>query len=125
VVNIKYVITDPVKGQITVSDLRGHVREGDTVQVIFTVIKGHTDTLSLVSYTAPGATFVASQASQQTIYDLSTGTFGPGTYKLTVKVPPTYFQVDFVCGLAIDQFGPANSNVFYSAQGRLFSADNG
>ncbi len=125
VVNIKYVITDPIKGTKTVTDLRGNVREGDSVQVIFTVTGGHADTVSLVSYTAPGSTFVASQASKQAVYDLSTGSFGPGTYKLTVKVPATYFQVDFVCGLAIDQFGPENSNVFYSAQGRLFSADNG
>jgi hypothetical protein len=33
--------------------------------------------------------------------------------------------VDFVCGPAIDRFGPATSNIFYSAQNRLLSADNG
>ena len=79
---------------------------------------------TLVSYTAPGPTFVASQAAQQQIFDIDTGVFGPGSYTLTVTIPHCYYQVDFVCGNAIDHFGPANSNIFYSAQNRLFSADN-
>ena len=44
---------------------------------------------------------------------------------MKVTIPNCYFQVDFVCGDYIDRFGPAGSNVFYSAQGRLESADNG
>ena len=109
-----------------VSDLRGNTAEGETVQVSFTVAAGTApETLSLVSYTAPGSTFVASQAAQQQIFDVDTGTFGPGTYTLKVTIPYSYYQVDFVCGSVIDTFGPANSNIFYSAQNRLFSADNG
>lgn len=100
--------------------------EGETVQVSFTVAAGTApEQLTLVSYTAPGPTFVAAQAAQQQIFDLDTGTFGPGTYTLQVTIPYSYYQVDFVCGAAIDTFGPAGSNIFYSAQNRLFSADNG
>ncbi len=51
--------------------------------------------------------------------------FGPGTYTLTVSNPHSFFQVDFVSGYAIDHLGPANSNIFYSNQNRLVSADNG
>ena len=119
--NVHYIID----GYKVVTNLRGQVHQGDTVQAVFTVAKGYVDTLSLVSYIAPGATFSAANASQQTIYQDATGTFGPGTYTLSVVVPKCYFQVDFVCGYAIDKFGPAGSNIFYSAQDRLISADNG
>jgi hypothetical protein len=44
---------------------------------------------------------------------------------LSVAVPSSYFQVDFVLGAAIDHLGPAGSNIFYTPQGRLISADNG
>jgi hypothetical protein len=44
---------------------------------------------------------------------------------MTVVVPRCYFQIDFVCGSVIDHFGPAGSNIFYSAEDRLISADNG
>lgn len=118
---VKYVIN----GKYVYSDLRGHVHQGDTVQVQFTVLSGHTDLLSLVSYTAPGASFDANTASQQQVYQAASGVFGPGYHTLTVVVPRCYFQVDFVCGSVIDHFGPAGSNIFYSAQGRLISADNG
>lgn len=114
-----------IDGRRKVTNLRGNVHQGDTVSVTFTVKAGHTDIFSLVSYTAPGSSFSASDANQQNIYQDSTGVFGPGTYTLMVVVPQCYFQVDFVCGYAIDQFGPAGSNIFYSAQGRLISADNG
>lgn len=114
-----------IDGKTRVSDLRGHVHQGDTVQVTFDVLAGHTDVLSLVSYTAPGSSFNANTASQQKIYQDASGVFGPGWHSLTVVVPQCYFQIDFVCGYAIDHFGPAGSNIFYSAQGRLISADNG
>ncbi|HEX4144968.1 MAG TPA: SdrD B-like domain-containing protein, partial [Pirellulales bacterium] len=120
--NVVYILN----GTTAVSDLRGNTVEGETVQVSFTIAAGTApETLSLVSYTAPGSTFVASQAAQQQIFDVDTGVFGPGTYTLTVTIPYSYYQVDFVCGSVIDTFGPANSNIFYSAQNRLFSADNG
>jgi hypothetical protein len=41
-----------------------------------------------------------------------------------VTLPGNFYQVDFVLGSTIDQLGPAGSNLFYSAQGRLLSADN-
>ena len=109
----------------TVSDLRGNTKEGDLVQVVFTITAGAPIQLSLVSYTAPDSTFVAGHASQQVMFDVDTGTFGPGTYTMSVTDPDSYYQVDFVVGAAIDRLGPANSNIFYSAQGRLISADNG
>ncbi|MDB5311282.1 MAG: sdrD 1, partial [Gemmataceae bacterium] len=112
----------------TVSDLRGNTRPGDKVAVTFTVklpagVTSHAFTL--VSYVAPGASFDAATASRQTIYDSATVVVTVnGTYTLTVLNPCSYYQVDFVCGGAIDKFGPAGSNIFYSAQNRLFSADN-
>ncbi len=120
--NIVYLIN----GTTPLSDLRGTTHEGDTVQVSFTVVAGaQPQRFTLVSYTAPGATFDANTAAQQKIFDTDSGVFGPGTYTLTVSNPHSYFQVDFVGGYAIDRLGPANSNIFYSAQNRLFSADNG
>jgi hypothetical protein len=44
---------------------------------------------------------------------------------LTIRIPNSYFQIDFVCGPIIDRFGPSTSNIFYSAQNRLLTADNG
>ena len=108
-----------------IPDLRGHIHEGDTVKVRFSVATGHTATLALVSYTAPGSSFDATKASLQSVYQFATGTFTPGCHTMTVTIPKCYFQVDFVCGDYIDHFGPAGSNVFYSAQNRLISADNG
>ncbi len=120
--NVVYVIN----GVTPVSDLRGTTHEGDTVQVSFTVAAGtQPEQLTLVSYTAPGSTFDANTAAQQQIFDCDTGVFGPGTYTLSVSNPHSYFQVDFVSGYAIDKLGSANSNIFYSAQTRLVSADNG
>jgi hypothetical protein len=120
--NVVYVIN----GTTPVSDLRGTTKEGDIVQVSFTVVAGVLpQRFTLVSYTAPGSAFDASTAAQQQIFDSDSGVFGAGTYTLTVSNPHSYFQVDFVSGYAIDKLGPAGSNIFYSAQTRLFSADNG
>ena len=99
--------------------------EGDTVRVRFNVACGHTATLTLVSYTAPDSTFKASDAYEQQVYQHATGTFTAGCHTMTVTVPKCYFQVDFVCGDYIDHFGPAGSNVFYSAENRLIDSDNG
>ena len=120
--NIVYVIN----GTTAVSDLVGKTKEGDTVQVSFTVVAGATpDRYTLVSYTAPGKTFDPATAAQQEIFQMDTGIFGPGSYTLDVRIPHSYFQVDFVIGSAIEPFGPAGSNIFYSAQTRLVSYDNG
>lgn len=126
VVNIWYTISGC---GTKYTDLRGHTHEGDTVTVHFTVLAHHTETLSFVSYTAPGSSFDANTASQQVIYNYQTGTFTAGstnkTFAMTVKIPKCDYQIDLVCGQMIDKFGPAGSNIFYTPQGRLFSADNG
>ena len=109
----------------TVTDLRGNTQAGDTVQVTFTVSAGMTDQLSFVTYTAPEPAFNAATAGEQEIFDQATGAFGPGTHTMTVQIPDGYYQIDFVCGPAINHLGPAGSNIFYSAEGRLLSADNG
>ncbi len=119
VTNISYIIN----GTTSVTNLRGATAQGDQVTVVFTVTSG-TATVTLVSYTAPGSTFSSSTASQQQIFQEQTGTFGPGTYTLTVQLPNAYYQIDFVDGAAINQLGPSGSNIFYSSQNRLFSADN-
>ena len=120
--NVVYLID----GITPVSDLRGATHEGDTIQVSFTVVAGaQPQRFTLVSHTAPGAAFDANTAAEQKIFETDGGVFGPGNYTLTVSIPHSYFQVDFVGGYAIDHLGPASSNIFYSSQSRLFSADNG
>jgi uncharacterized repeat protein (TIGR01451 family) len=122
--NVSYKITNG-STSTTVSTLTGNTAQGDTVSVTFTVPTGASPMVySLVSYNAPGPTYQASQASQQTIFQDATGTYGPGTYTLTVTIPNNYYQIDFVCGAAINQFGPSGSNIFYAAEDRLFSSDN-
>jgi hypothetical protein len=117
-----------INGCTIVTNLRGNTNAGDLVTAVFTIPAGVTDTLSLVSYTAPEPYFNANTASQQKTFDLATGDFTGGAngnvYTLTVQIPNSNYQVDFVCGLAIDQLGPAGSNIFYTPQGRLISADN-
>jgi hypothetical protein len=114
-----------INGTTKVTTLNGNVHQGDTVQAFFTVRSGHTAEVSLVSYRAPGATLDPTTESQDVETASQTGTFGPGTYSLTVQVPSSFFQVDFVLGPAIDHFGPAGSNIFYGRQGRLLSRDTG
>lgn len=118
-------ISFQTNGQATVTDLRGHTHQGDHVVVTFTVLPGHYDQLSLVSYTAPGPTFDAKTADQQVVFQTDIGTFGPGVHTLSVDLPDCYYQVDFVCGPVIVHLGPAGTNNFYTPQNRLFSADNG
>ena len=119
--NVSYVIN----GTTTVTNLSGNVNQGDTVKVNFTITAGAAaHQYSLVSYTAPSPVFIASEASQQQVFHSATGVFGPGSYSMTVVVPNCNFQVEFVCGAVLAQLGPEGSNIFYTAQGRLISADN-
>jgi hypothetical protein len=117
-----------INGTTVVSNLRGNTNAGDLVTAVFTIKAGWEQTLSLVSYTAPEPYFNSNTASQQKIFDLATGTFSGGAtgnvYTMTVQIPNSNYQVDLVCGLAIDQLGPAGSNIFYTPQQRLLSADN-
>jgi hypothetical protein len=124
VTNISFTVIAPDGTQTTVTNLRGHTAQGDTVVANFTVTAGPT-LVSLVSYNAPGSSFNAGTAGQQTIVADVSGTFQPGPQSLSVTIPNNFYQVDFVLGTAIDHFGPAGSDIFYSAQNRLLSADNG
>src|ERR1019366_9057012 len=67
----------------------------------------------------------ANTASQQMIVDDASGSFGSGMHSLTVHLPDNFYQVDFICGPAIDKLGPAGSNILYHAQDRFISGDNG
>ncbi len=118
------ILTDASGNKI--KDLRGNTNQGDEVTVNFTLTNatGANALLTLVSYTAPGSTFVAKDAYKQEIFDTDSRTFGSGTYSMTVQNPNAFYQIDFVWGLAIDRFGPEGSNVFYTPQNRLISADN-
>jgi hypothetical protein len=122
--NVYYTITR--NGTSTnVSTLAGNTNQGDEVTVTFTVPAGSgPEYLSLVSYTAPDAYFDANRASQQQIFEAQTGFFLPGTHSMNVSLPGSNYQVDFVCGPIINQLGPAGSNIFYTPQNRLISADN-
>jgi uncharacterized surface anchored protein len=126
VTNVSFTVITPGGTQTTVTNLRGNTQQGDTVVANFTIAPTSSPvTVSLVSYNAPGSSFNAGTAAQQSILVVATGTFSAGQHSLTVQLPDNYYQVDFIAGQAIDQFGPANGNIFYSAEGRLLSADNG
>jgi protocatechuate 3,4-dioxygenase beta subunit len=124
--NLSFTITHPDGSQVTVTDLRGQTHIGDTVTANFTVA-GHAKAVvvSFAVYTTAGPTFDPATAAQDAVVQDATGTFGPGAHSLTIQVPNDFYEVDLVVGAAIDQFGPAGSNIFYTPQGRLLSADNG
>jgi hypothetical protein len=98
--------------------------QGGTAAIDFTVAEGCNVELSLVSYKAPSDTFSADTASQQVLFDSATGMFGAGPHTLVVDLPNCFFQLDFVFGAPLATLGPAGSNNFYGAQGRLISAWN-
>ena len=98
----------------------------------------HDRELTLVSYYAVGSTFSDSTAYEQTIYQQDTGTLTAGTKaltdSLTVKIPNSYYQIDFVCGQAINElepnqnnnaYGPDSADILYHAEGRFISSDSG
>lgn len=102
------------------------VQSGDDVTVTFYLYGGcDPRTLSFVSYTAPTSYFDRVTAEQQVVFDSVTGTFGPGTHTMSIEVPSCYFQVDFVRGTVITQFGPSSSTNYYGDQGRLIAYKNG
>ena len=102
-----------------VPDLRSYTHQGDLIQITFTVTS--TTVLSLVSYTAPSAIWDVNVASQQKVFDSVSNSFAPGTYTICVKLPNSYYQVDFVCGPVIDKLGTPGSNIFYGSEGRLIT----
>lgn len=109
----------------TFSTLNDHVKPGDTVEALFTVPAGKSSTVSLASYKARNSSSSRSSLPGQTLFDAATQTFGAGVHSLTVAVPETYFQVDFVGGSILHHFGPIGTNVTYSEQHRLLSSDHG
>ncbi len=115
-----------LNGTTTVSQLRGNVNAGDHVKVNFTLAAGcENQEFSLVSYKAPSYIFDANTANQQSVFDSATGFFSAGLNMMEIDVPKCYFQIDLVRGGVIEHLGPAGSNNFYGAQGRLIDADNG
>lgn len=101
------------------NDIRINIKDMKA-SVSFTIVPGCEEVvLSLVSYKAPSATFSRESASQQKLHDFETRSLSSGQHKMTVDIPDCYYQVDFVFGHPIQQLGPANSNNFYSDQGRL------
>ncbi|MEA3137784.1 MAG: hypothetical protein QOC71_2065, partial [Thermoplasmata archaeon] len=115
-----------LNGDTPVGDLGGNVHAGDLVRVDFTIAAPCQDIqLSLVSYMAPGPTFDADTAHLQVVHDSDTGFFDAGDHSMDVTIPPCFFQVDFVFGPVIEHLGPAGTDNFYGAQGRLIDGDNG
>jgi len=114
--NIQYIVNDQI-----VDKLEKNVPQGATVTVKFTLTK--TQTISLASYISTNQ--YGPPLDKQVLYDYQSATLKAGTYCFTVKVPDCYFQVDFVGGHVIKQFGPDGSHISYSAQGRMISSDKG
>jgi len=98
----------------TYTSLGGHVKFGDTVKMRFAVKAGHRAWATLASYDSP-------RGGEQALYDGKQGRFGPGKHTLSVVVPNSHFQIYSAGGKIITRFGPAGSNINYSAQKRLFS----
>jgi uncharacterized delta-60 repeat protein len=110
---------------VAYTTLRGHTFNGATVTATFTVTNPAGEALSLLSYTAASSTFSEATAGQQKVAQQDAGFFKPGTYTLAINLPTTgHYQVDFVEGYALTQLGPIGSNLFYTLEGRLLSADN-
>jgi len=108
--------------------LQDRVSPGDRVTAYFTIAAGCPDLkLSLVSYKAVTSTVNLETVVSQTVFMSDTNTFGPGSHNLTITVPPCYYQVDFVTGDVITQFGPiaTNPNNFYHARGVFIDGANG
>jgi hypothetical protein len=125
ITKVSFTITDPTLGTHTFADLQGHTQQGDTVVAHFTVRGTSSVLASLVAYDAPGATFDARTASQDVLVTDDSELLSPGAHTLTVQLPDNYYHVVFALGAPITTFGPAGSNVFYSAEGRRISGDQG
>ena len=119
--NLKYTITTPSGSTFTTTTLQGNLQQGDTITANFTT--NTPQLITLVSYVAPSSNF--SDLTQQVIFSQASSTTTAGKQSLTIKVPNCYFQVDFICGPAIDQFGPTGSNIAYHAQNRYIDGQQG
>ena len=118
IANVSY----KVNGCGPYSSLSGVTSQSSTVSATFTVKGATNEMATLVSYVVP---YYGAPLSAQVEYSVDTGTFTPGTHTVSVTLPCGYYQVDFVCGAAITQFGPnSSSNVSYHGQDRYISSDN-
>ena len=102
----------------TYKTLTGHVLAGDKVTMSFTVQAGHTTWVSLASYKAPSN---KASAALPVIFEGKEALFRAGKHTLTVNIPKSSFQVYSASGYVLWKFGPAGSNINYTAQKRVFS----
>ena len=109
------------KGITTFTDLGGNTHEGDQVTANFTVTGTVPVTVTLVTYTATDGSF---DLTTQKVFQDDTETLSPGNHSLTVTIPDSYYQIDFVCGTAITAFNPANNDT-YHGESRFIDSDNG
>ncbi len=125
--SVSFTVTTPGNSSTTVTSLGSATQQGDTVTVTFTVPSGTSETVTLVSYIAPGPSFSDATAYEQLIYRQAGGTFGAGTHTLTVQLPNCDYQIDFVAGSVLTQiepsqngnaYGPDSANVSYHSEGR-------
>ena len=107
-------------GTATFSSLGGNTSQGDQVTVNFTVGGTSPVTVTFVTYTATGNFDLTKQA----VFSVDTETLTPGRHSLTVTIPNSYYQIDFVCGGAISTFNPS-ANITYHGEGRFIDADHG
>jgi hypothetical protein len=92
--------------------IRAVVLHADSVT--FVEPAGCLNTLSLVSYSAPGAHFDPRTAGRQKVAGSHVGArVAPGRYTWSVALPPCYYQLDFVYGRPLAKLGPPGSSNFY------------
>jgi hypothetical protein len=112
-------------GSQTFKTLRDSTGTGDSISVTFTVTHRGGEQLTFASYESASANFSAGNAAQETLFSSATGFYLPGTYSLNINVPPSgFYQIDFVVGDVITQFGPAGSNISYTLEKRLIVQSN-
>ncbi len=119
---VKYTLTPPGGTPVTVSSLRGNVKQGETVTASFNVKTA--EVITLVAYNAPNNDFDTSNLQHQTIFSEASTNGKTGTQSLTVTVPNGYFQIDFVAGPAIDHL-ETNGNILYHSQDRFIDGEQG
>ncbi|RYH20521.1 hypothetical protein EON65_23175, partial [archaeon] len=113
-----------VNGKV-VSALEGNIKEGNLVEVTFTISGNEPTRYSLVSYNTGKRNYSDENALDNEVFDYESEEFGPGVHTMSVTVPNNHFEVDFVKGCVIWKFGPAASNNYYDKQNRLIARANG
>ena len=102
-----YTVTNCGGAVSTPTSLGGNTQQGDTVSVSLKNTMSTSETFTLVSYIAPSSSWNAATAYQQQIYQEQTITLAAGASgTLMVQIPNCYYQIDFVCGPAINVLMP-------------------